>query len=396
MVWLWCIPAGYLLGSVSPSYILGKLIKGIDIREHGTRNAGTVNTYGLLGLWPAVLVAAYDLLKGLLAMYVCALAGGPPLCIYLAGLAAIAGHVFPFYLRFRGGQGVATATAIMIYYLIIFYAKSWLPLSSLVLLAFCVVSFSHIGRKGEIVGSVVLPLLAVFLLVFSPRSPYFYFLLSVIVYILFINVLNLQRHRLVPLSSLKAGDIIGWRLYLRPLAFSLVIFYLQTDKKQALTAIGGIALFFLFLDLVRLFSPRINVFFFRKIKKIYKEKERKKFSSITIFLFALFLTILLFEKGIAVLAASFLTFGDSFSKFFGLLFGRRRIFEKTWEGSLAHLNACLISGYLLLHFVSVPYPAYLLGAFVSSVSEVLPLGIDDNFSVSLLSASTMSVYILFN
>jgi glycerol-3-phosphate acyltransferase PlsY len=244
MVWLWCIPAGYLLGSVSPSYILGKLIKGIDIREHGTRNAGTVNTYGLLGLWPAVLVAAYDLLKGLLAMYVCALAGGPPLCIYLAGLAAIAGHVFPFYLRFRGGQGVATATAIMIYYLIIFYAKSWLPLSSLVLLAFCVVSFSHIGRKGEIVGSVVLPLLAVFLLVFSPRSPYFYFLLSVIVYILFINVLNLQRHRLVPLSSLKAGDIIGWRLYLRPLAFSLVIFYLQTDKKQALTAIGGIALLF--------------------------------------------------------------------------------------------------------------------------------------------------------
>lgn len=395
MLWLLCLPAGYLLGSISPSFILGKIIKGIDIREHGTKNAGTVNAYRLLGLWPAVLTAAYDLLKGLLAMYLCALAGGSPLFIHLAGLAAIAGHVFPFYLRFRGGQGVATATAIMIYYLIIFYVRSWLPLSSLLLLAFCVVSFSYIGRKGEIVGSVILPLLAVFILVFSPRSPYFYFLLSVIVYILFINVLNLQRQRLLPLSSLKSGDVIGWRLYLRPLAFMLVIFYLQTDKKRALTAIGGIALFFLLLDLIRLFSPRINIFFFQKIRKIYRGKERKKFSSITIFLFALFLTILLFEKSIAVLAASFLTFGDFFSKFFGLLFGRRQIFEKTWEGSLAHLNACLISGYLLLHYVSLSAFAFLAGALVASISEVLPLGIDDNFSVSLLSASTMSVYILF-
>ncbi len=395
MLWLLCLPAGYLLGSVSPSYILGKIIKGIDIREHGTKNAGTVNAYRLLGLWPAVLTAVYDLLKGLLAMYLCALAGGSAFSIHLAGLAAIAGHVFPLYLRFHGGQGVATATAIMIYYLIIFYARNWLPLSSLLLLAFCVVSFGYIGRKGEIVGSVILPLLAVFILIFSPRSPSIYLPLSIIVYILFIDVLNLLKQRLLPLASLKAGDVIGWRLYLRPLAFVLVIFYLQTDKKQALTAIGCITLFFLLLDLVRLFSPSINVFLFHKIRKVYREKERKKFSSITIFLFALFLTVLLFEKNIAVLAASFLTFGDFFSKFFGLLFGRRRIFEKTWEGSLAHLNACLVSGYLLLHFVSVPCPAYLLGALVSSVSEVLPLGIDDNFSVSLLSASTMSVYILF-
>ena len=61
MLWLLCLPAGYLLGSVSPSYILGKIIKGIDIREHGTKNAGTVNAYRLLGLWPAVLTAVYDL-----------------------------------------------------------------------------------------------------------------------------------------------------------------------------------------------------------------------------------------------------------------------------------------------------------------------------------------------
>ena len=386
---------GYLLGSVSPAYILGRLLKRIDIRQHGTRNAGTVNAYRVLGLWPAVATAAYDLMKGLLAMHLCRLAGGSPLAVHLAGLAAVAGHVFPFYLRFKGGQGVATATAIMIYYLAVFFTRGWLPISSLFFLAVCVISFSWIAKKGEVVGLVILPLLAVFALVFSPRQESLIYLLSAIAYILGINIFNLQKEGLLRDFSLKGRDIIGWRLYLRPAAFLLVVFYLFTDKRPALTAIGSIALFFLFLDLGRLFFPKVNVFFFQRARRVYREKERKKFSSITIFLFALFLTVLIFEKTIAALAASFLTFGDFFSKFFGLLYGRHRVFEKTWEGSLAHFNACLLSGYLLLRFLSLPWPIFLVGAVTASLSELLPLGVDDNFSVSLLSAATMSAAILF-
>ena len=386
---------GYLLGCVSPAYILGRLLKRIDIRRHGTRNAGTVNAYRVLGLWPAVLTAVTDLLKGLLAMQLCRLAGGSALAVHLAGLAAIAGHVFPFYLRFRGGQGVATATAIMIYYLVVFYIRGWLPPVSLVFLAFSVVSFAWIAKKGEVVGLVILPLLAVFILVLSPVQAPLFFLLSIIAYILGINLFNLRKEGLLRDFSMKGRDIIGWRLYLRPAAFVLVVFYLLTDKRPALTAIGCIALFFLLLDLTRLVSSRINVFFFQKVRQVYREKERKKFSSITIFLFALFLTVLIFEKSIAALAASFLTFGDFFSKLFGLLYGRHRVFEKTWEGSLAHLNAGLLSGYLLLHYLPLAWPVFIIGAVTASLSELLPLGVDDNFSVSLLSAAAMSVFILF-
>ncbi len=395
MFWPFCLLGGYLLGSVSPSYVLGKVLRGIDIREHGTRNAGTVNTYKVLGLGPAVLTAIFDLGKGLLVMFLCHLAGGSPLAVHLAGLAAVLGHVFPFYLKFRGGQGVATATAIMLYYLVVFYSKGWLPPSSLLLLAVCVFSFDYIGRKGEMVALVVLPLLAVFVLIFSPLSSSVYFILSVIGYILFINIWNICHQRLLPLASLKEKGVIGWRLYARPFAFILIIYYLQAEKRSTLTLIGSIALFFLLLDLVRLFSKKINIFFFDKVKQIYRKKEYRKFSSITIFLFAYFLTVLLFEKGIAVLAVSYLTFGDFFSKFYGLQFGRTRIFEKTLEGSLAHLSACLVAGYILLRYISVPIPAYLLGALMASLSEALPLGIDDNFSVSLLSASTMYVFRLF-
>ncbi len=171
----------------------------------------------------------------------------------------------------RGGQGVATATAMMIYYLVVFYAQSWFPLASLIYLTLSVISFAFIARKGEVVGLVILPLLAMFGLVFSPFEAPLFFLLSLILYILLVNLMNLRKEKLLTASSLKNRDIIGWRLYLRPAAFALVVFYLLTDKKQALTAVGGIALFFLFLDLVRLMSSRINFFFFQKIKRVYRD-----------------------------------------------------------------------------------------------------------------------------
>ncbi|MGB9765412.1 MAG: glycerol-3-phosphate acyltransferase [Candidatus Saccharicenans sp.] len=386
---------GYLLGSISPSYFLGKILKRIDIRKLGDGNAGTVNTYKILGLWPAVITAAFDLGKGLLPMYLSWKGGCSPLIIHLSGLAAVAGHVFPFYLHFRGGQGVATATAIMIYYLVTFYLKAWLPLSSLAFLATGVIVFSLIAKKGEFVGLVILPFLGLLTAIFLPSVPYLFFILSLIIYIFFINILNLYHQKALSWKEFKEKDLISWRIYLRPLAFILVIFYLLTDRNKALTAIGAITLFFLLADLIRLSSSRVNFFFFQRIKNIFKNKEQKKFSSITIFLFALFLTILIFEKNVAILAAAFLTFGDFFSKFFGIKFGRRKIFNKSLEGSLAHFTACLEAAYLLSHYLGTPFQVYLAGAAAATVFELLPLGVDDNFSVSLLSASVMTLFRIF-
>lgn len=395
LFWFSLISTGYLIGSISPSYILGKILKKIDIREHGTKNAGTVNTYKLLGLRPAIITATFDLAKGLLSMYLAYLLGATPLLIHLTGLAAILGHVFPFYLHFKGGQGVATATAILIYYLILFYKNGWLQWDSILFLALCVFSFIYITKKGEIIGIVVLHILAIIILVFSPFKAQKIYIISIIAYILLINILNIIHQQLLPSYSDEMKREINWRLFLRPLAILLPINYMNTNKRDTLTLIGAIALFFLLLDLIRLFSKKINTFFFKKIKSLYKSKEYKKFSSITLFLFAIFLTVLLFDRAIAVLAISYLIFGDFLSKFFGLHFGRKKIFDKTLEGSLAHLNACLLSGYIFLHFIPIPIHIYLTGAFVASVTECLPLGVDDNFSVALLSASSMYVFHLF-
>lgn len=103
----------YLLGSISFSVLLAKLLKGIDIRQHGSGNAGATNTLRVLGTGPAIVVLALDVLKGIAAVWIGRWLGGdnewmPGLC----GIAAIAGHNWPVYFRFRGGKGIATAIGV--------------------------------------------------------------------------------------------------------------------------------------------------------------------------------------------------------------------------------------------------------------------------------------------
>ncbi|MFQ6617797.1 MAG: glycerol-3-phosphate acyltransferase, partial [Fidelibacterota bacterium] len=105
---------GYLIGSISPSYILGKKLKGIDIREYGTKNAGTMNAYQVLGFSPAALTGMVDVFKGLFAMAISFYMGAPSVIIHLTGIAAILGHDFPFYMKFKGGQGVGTAVGMLL------------------------------------------------------------------------------------------------------------------------------------------------------------------------------------------------------------------------------------------------------------------------------------------
>jgi glycerol-3-phosphate acyltransferase PlsY len=382
----------YLVGSLSPSYFLARILHDMDIREQGTRNAGTVNAFKVLGLGPGLLTALFDLSKGLLVMYLASLVGGSHFFIHLAGVTAILGHVYPFYIHFKGGQGIATATAILIYYLILFYTREWLPWESLALLALSTLIFAYITKIGEVVGTVILPVLAIIVLTLSDPQDYQLYLISIIAYIVFINILNIKQFHLLPHSPTFRKNEITWRLFIRPFATLFLITYVKADKRAVLILVGGVLFCFLFLDIVRLSSRRINLFLFQFVRQLYKPKERMQPSSITYFLAAVFFTILFSDRGIAILAISFLIFGDLFSKFFGLHFGRHQLFGKSLEGTLAHLNACLLAGYIFLHFMQIPAYVLISGALIASVVELLPLALDDNLSVPLLSALGMYIF----
>lgn len=110
----------YLIGSIPFSIIAGKLFKGIDVREYGSGNAGATNTFRVLGKKAGIPVLILDVLKGLIAVdLVWFTSYVPSTEIYINlqlafGIAAVLGHVFPVYVGFRGGKGVATLLGFMI------------------------------------------------------------------------------------------------------------------------------------------------------------------------------------------------------------------------------------------------------------------------------------------
>ncbi len=117
-----CLLGGYCFGMIQTSYIYGRM-KGIDIREHGSGNAGTTNALRVLGKKAGIIVFFGDLLKAVAATVIARVifTGICPDEVYLyiayAGLGTILGHNFPFYLKFRGGKGIAATGGVIVGFL---------------------------------------------------------------------------------------------------------------------------------------------------------------------------------------------------------------------------------------------------------------------------------------
>lgn len=107
--------AAYLLGSIPSSYWVAKLVAGIDLREHGSKNLGATNLYRVLGWKYALPVGAFDALKGAIPVLVIApWSGNSAWLPVILGGCAVLGHVYSLFVRFRGGKGVATAAGVVL------------------------------------------------------------------------------------------------------------------------------------------------------------------------------------------------------------------------------------------------------------------------------------------
>jgi glycerol-3-phosphate acyltransferase PlsY len=111
---LWLL-AAYLIGATPTAYLAGRLARGIDLREHGSRNLGATNVYRVLGWAWAIPVALIDIAKGAVpvALFVRWAETEPWLAIAV-GIAAVLGHMFSPYVGFKGGKGVATAAGMFV------------------------------------------------------------------------------------------------------------------------------------------------------------------------------------------------------------------------------------------------------------------------------------------
>jgi len=187
MNWALLVIAAYLIGSIPVGLILGKLIWKKDLRRYGSHNIGATNAWRVLGKKAGVLIFLLDFLKGQLGVLLGACMFALPGAMVVGGFFAMVGHMFPLFIGFKGGKGVATSLGVI--------AALMPKVTAIVVLVWIVlVALTRYVSVGSIVAAVLAPILAA---VFAEPTVYFLFVLVMALFIVL-------RHR-ENISRLKAG-----------------------------------------------------------------------------------------------------------------------------------------------------------------------------------------------
>ena len=139
------VVGSYLLGAVSPSYLLVRLVSGEDIRKLRSGNAGTLNTYHRLGLKGGLAVLVLDAGKGTLAVLSPMLVGAPEWTVFAAAPMVLIGHNWPVFLGFRGGKGAAVLLGVSLGLFPVITAICLIPVALVMLLLRNVVVGATVG-----------------------------------------------------------------------------------------------------------------------------------------------------------------------------------------------------------------------------------------------------------
>jgi len=377
------IALGYLLGSILPAYFLAKA-RGFDIRKQGTGNPGVTNVADTMGYPAAVMVALYDLGKAPLSIFLARELGNVWLISYFAGLAALAGHLAPFYLRFRGGEGMATAVGIGFCSLGMLlsengqFAYVLLPVLAALGLVF-LLGFEK--RPAEVMEFILLPILLNATILFFGMNVHSSMLLVVCLYLIGHRIAKLLLGIMPDMSAVERKLL--WRKWLRPLAivFPLGALFYRQDTLYVLLAVF---LCFVIFEIIR-FQMK-----YKRFPVLYRKAEESRISSMVIFLFATLLVLWFFPVGIASLAIMFVVFGDLLAWCVGITVRGRGFLDKTWSGTAACFVTCFTLAVIYFSLDLVALPVGLLGAVSATAVEAAPLH-EDNFVMPVASVIVMAI-----
>ncbi len=189
MTWVLLI-ASYLIGAIPSSFIGGRLVRGIDLRQHGSGNLGATNAFRVLGWKVALPVLIFDVFKGWFPTFAfpawdgvapdATAAGG---WAFAYGCAAIIGHVFSPYIAFKGGKGVATSSGMLL------ALAPWGLLAGFVTWV-ALVRVTRIVSLSSIAAALVVPVVVAFV---YGIGPVFWICIAVAVFVVFAHRSNLKR-----------------------------------------------------------------------------------------------------------------------------------------------------------------------------------------------------------
>jgi len=177
----------YLLGSIPTGFLIGKYLKNIDLRLIGSGSTGATNVLRNVGKWPALFVFIVDVGKGLISVKIAQYYADQGLIEVLAGISAISGHIWPIWLKGKGGKAVATGLGM-------FLALSWkVGLASLGIFLI-VLAKSKFVSLSSISAALLLP---IFMFFNIGNFIHPYFIISLIVSLLVIWKHRTNIHRLI-------------------------------------------------------------------------------------------------------------------------------------------------------------------------------------------------------
>ena len=172
---LFILFTSYLLGSFPSGFIYAKKLKGIDLRDVGSGSTGATNVLRNIGKWPALIVFILDIFKGFIAVKIAYFLLSDNIFQVIAGLCAIAGHIWPIWLRGRGGKAVATGLGM-------FIALSWKVGLASFGTFLIVISITKIVSLSSISAALLLPIyMLIYIGTFKHSFTIFSFIVTLIV-----------------------------------------------------------------------------------------------------------------------------------------------------------------------------------------------------------------------
>jgi len=185
---------------------------------------------------------------------------------------------------------------------------------------------------------------------------------------------------------------LGRKFYHLAGGLVLLSFYFLLGRERALLLYAVLFVVVLALDLMRLKMPAVNRYVFTKFRGFIRTNGEHKLTGTAPYVLGVGATLYLYRTDIATLAVCFLAFGDVAATTIGERYGKTKIGNKSLEGSIAFVVAAVSAGFLLsLAGIPVTYGLVIAGAFIAAGVELLPLPVNDNLLIPLVTGGAMSL-----
>lgn len=173
----------YILGSIPNALWIGKVFKGIDVREHGSKNTGSTNAARVLGAKLGILTLILDISKGAIPTLIATMLLDSSISVILVGICAILGHSFSIFMKFKGGKAVATTVGVFIV-----LVPGAILLAAVIF--FLVFGITRYVSLSSMIGAISLP---IWIMIFYKNIPFTIFGIIIAILIIVRHKSNIQR-----------------------------------------------------------------------------------------------------------------------------------------------------------------------------------------------------------